>query len=288
MELIRDNLGFINLNNSIVEKSKLCNTHKVFSFIYNNKIYFYKTIDRVENIYNELIASELAKDYKINSLDYDIATYNEHIGVISENFITNNIKYIPMEHILISVYGDEFIDSKNNLEDIWVALDVYYKNSNITKILMDKIINIFIFDILIGNIDRHSLNYGIITKDEFIDIAPVFDNEKMLDESSIYYGDYSLGVDKNDYSVYTRQLSDDNNYIYKFINISDDIYYELLKEKLEIINSENINKVLSVVERKIETKIPELIRKSIVDKFDINRNMINNVINNKKYIKKNV
>ena len=64
-----------------------------------------------------------------------------------------------MYEIIISVFGGEFIDKKNNLYDIWYALDIYYKDSEITKQLMEEIINIFIFYILIGNIDRHLLNY---------------------------------------------------------------------------------------------------------------------------------
>ena len=37
----------------------------------------------------------------------------------------------------------------------------------------------FIFDILIGNVDRHLFNFGIIECDNFVDIAPIFDNEKI-------------------------------------------------------------------------------------------------------------
>lgn len=284
MKDARDSLGFINLNN-INLKNKINISKDCFCFEYLNEIYFYKVIREPENIYNELIASELALDYKIDCLTYDIATYDETLGVISKNFVKPNKQYIPMEEILKIIYKNDSVDPKNNLEDIWYAIDTYYKDLNLTEKLMDKIINIFIFDILIGNIDRHLLNYGVIEGDNLIDIAPIFDNEKMLNESSIYYGDYSIGICESDYSFYTRELDVIDNYVYRFINISDSRYKQLLIEKLEIISPQNIYNAICKVEKKISAKIPEPIKNKIMKKFDINRKMIIEVLNSKKYIK---
>lgn len=284
MNFIRDDFGFIDLD--IIKFSRKTNVSKnVFFFEYMGELYFYKVIRELENIYNELIASELALKYKLDCLDYDIAIYDETIGVISKNFIQQNKRYIPMEEILKRVYKIDNVAQKNNLEDIWYAIDLYYQDFNITKRLMDKIVNIFIFDILIGNVDRHLFNFGIIECDNFVDIAPIFDNEKMLSESSIYYGDYSIGICESDYSYCIRQLEPIDNYIYKFINISDIRYKHLLKEKLEIISQKNISEIILKVENKINSKIPKPIKDKIIKRFYINNKMINSILNSKEHIK---
>ena len=109
-------------------------------------------------------------------------------------------------------------------------------------------------------------------------MAPIFDNENMLDENSIYYGEYSIGIDESDYSFFPKNMNVYDNYIYKFINESGNYYKELLEEKLEIISSENINKIINKVEKNIDFKIPKRNKIKIIEKFYDNENMIRYIL----------
>ena len=103
-------------------------------------------------------------------------------------------------------------------------------------------------------------------------------DEKMLDDNSIYYGDYCIGIDENDYSIFPDELEIYDNIIYKFINESSSYYKELLEDKLKIITDENVNKVICSVEERIKTKIPHQFKRKIMTNFDQNLKMINNVL----------
>ena len=109
MNLYRNDMGFIDLNSNKIKISRLNFSKRILKLEYLNKTYYYKIINQVETLYNELIAFEIAQDFKIDCVSYDIATYDETIAVISENFIKKDQKYISMEEIIKSIYGDKFI-----------------------------------------------------------------------------------------------------------------------------------------------------------------------------------
>lgn len=273
MEVMRDEFGFID----ITELKPLTREFDHFWIEYNDKKYYFKKTKISEN-YNELIAEELAKDFKIPCAHYDLAIYNDSTGVISENILNEFDKYISIENILKEYFKDlEVVDKRNNLEDIWNAIDYKYNDPVLTKRLMDQLVNIFMFDSLIGNIDRHVDNYGIIENDLGVNFAPLFDNEKML-SSSIYDGGYSLGIDKDDYFFNEIDFEPDRNFLKKFFFVSSSEYIDYYKSKLHIISEENIDKVLKRVEIRTNSEITETLKKQIKDKFNKNRNMINNVL----------
>ena len=281
----RDNLGFIEIDKLDVNIEEVNKNIKVF--FYNDKKYYFKQCKKIEEVYNELIAEEIAQDYGINCSHYDLASYNGFIGVISEDFIKEN-KYTSINTILTQTYKSE-ISKHNNLEDIWCAFDYIYKDKYIVSNLMDELINIFIYDIITGNIDRHVDNYGIIETENSIKFSSLFDNEKILSLDSIKNGIYSIGIDEYDYHACSCNYSITDNFINKFLSFSDETYLFLLLQKLNIINDENINIVLNRVENKIHSDINPVIRNMIQARFKQNKDMIYNSINKykaKKLLKK--
>lgn len=281
METFRDEFGFIEIEKLRCEGLKYLNTYTGhLTFFYDNKKYFFKKCKSIEEEYNELIAEEIALQLGIPCAHYDLASYNDFIGTISENFIESEDKYTTMEQILKQAFGEKGIEKYNNLEDIWIALSHIYKNSETVRVLMSELINIFIFDILIGNIDRHIENTGIVENEYGIHFAKVFDNEKMLSDGSINSGIYSIGIDRSDY----HPTIDGYNYnlLGKFLDYSSNVYKEYIDKKLEIISEDNIEEILNRVEERTNAKIQPNIREGIKTKFKMNFCMIEQTLSDRK------
>lgn len=274
LEELRDTNGFIDISN--LKLNKLENHRNIYNLDFNNKKYFFKTIFNISSIYNELIAEEIAKDYEIPSAHYDLAVLDGNIGVISENFLKDNETYTDMSSILKTIYNDpEDKTNHNNLTDIWNALSLIFKDEKIISDLMEQIVNIFIFDILIANSDRHDENYGIITGTK-TKMSPVYDNNFMLSGISLYDGDYSIKVESN--------MNEEDNILNKFLSISSLEYTELLESKLWIIEEDNIDKIIKRVEERTNRKIEERFKKNIKRDFSRQLRNIKTILNN--HIKK--
>lgn len=240
-------------------------------FTYNNKKYYYKRVKYLKNCYNELIAEKIANRLGIPCCKYYLASYNGDIGVMSEMFDHKN--YLTMEKYLKHHYQYDDVDERNTLTDIWNAFEVDFKREDVER-LMDDLVNIFMFDAIIGNIDRHNENYGLIIENNIPKFAPLFDNENMLTDASIYDGDYSLGIDslefkKDDVYRYLRK-----NLLYKFLDISDQLYKDRLKSFSKVISEESLKEIFTELEND-NIHIEESIKKDILNRFSNNRNMIN-------------
>lgn len=266
LEELREDDGFIDISEFKI--NKLNNSRHVYTLNTNNKTYYFKYIDYISDVYNELIAEEIAKDYNIPHIHYDLASYNGNIGVISESFLKEDEVYTSISNILKKVYLNDD-KNHNNLTDLWDTFDILFNNEELTSKLINKIINIFIFDILIANNDRHDENYGIITSNNNIDVSPIHDNSCMLSEISLYDNEYGIMVEQ-----------DDNDTIEDFLNISSPEFTELLKSKLWIIEEDNINKILDRVEKRINRKIEDNIKDKIKNKFSLQLNKLNSYIKN--------
>ena len=120
------------------------------------ELYYFKYVSNISNIYNELIAEEIAKEFGVKNAVTDIGTIDNNIVILSKDFVKNK-KFIKMEDILKEVYQVSDTDLYNNIEDVSYALKKKYG-----KDFKDDITKMFLFDVLIGNGDRHSQNYGVL------------------------------------------------------------------------------------------------------------------------------
>lgn len=264
MKTLRDKNGFIILDNI---KNEYKQTQFIYIFEHNGKKYFFK--ERSEGMfYNELIAEELAKDYNIPHVHYDIAIYNNKTGVISEDFKKNNL-YLSMHEFIYNNGGKE--NGYINLMDVWNILDEVYDKDIVFKI-MNELINIYLFDILIANPDRHDENYGIFTDEN--SLSPIFDNELLLYEDSIKKSLFEIKIDNLDSRYIYEEKEDINNSLYIFLKESSKTYLNYFKSKLWIISSENINKVFNRIEERTHSKIPSYIKETMLNNFEENRNVI--------------
>lgn len=269
MEGLERKNGFLDLNKLDLE---YIDVDRVYTFVYNNKKYFYKNHGK-NNAYKELIAEELAKDYGLNCVHYDLAVYDtkhgEVSGAVSEDFIKDK-NYINFIEILYGEYGKEYKNSDTvNLYDIWNALSKKYKDEKLVSKLMNQVVDIFIFDFLIGNLDRHDGNVGILEDERNINIGPVFDNELMLVDHIDFNNVLKVDSDK----VYNWKDS-----FAKFISTSSSEYVDKILEKLWIIDDNNVRSAIERVENRIDSKIDDNLKNKLVSDFRMHRTAIDEIL----------
>lgn len=252
---------------------KILKKDSAIEFFYNNKIYFFKACSN-ERILKEILAGKIAKRFGIACCHYIPASYKGIEGVVSEAaYGIMDSGYREMDTYIIEKNPfDPITDffSKSNLEDLW---NEFYYDPNIppkiVKRLMNEVTDIFIFDVLIGNADRHGQNMGIILNGVDTHMAPIFDHDRMLSNMAIKEGDYCLSVEPGD-----TQLDTNINYLYKFLDISDKAYHKRLKEGLEIISEESLLEIFKEIKSEGIDVDNDLVEE-ILEKFAANREMIN-------------
>lgn len=233
-------------------------------FTYQGEDYYYKGNKTLDSIYNEILAKKIADKLGISCCEYYLGSYYEDMGSISK--MISDDKFISMSNLLLSSYG--ITKNKNNIEDINAMLDNIF-SSEVSEKLKSDLLNIFLFDVLIGNCDRNSDNYGLILDDN-PRFAPLFDNENMLSEYSIYYGNYTLGIDEDDL--------DDENILDKLFEHFPETK-DRLRKMFPIISEESLENIFKELEDEYE--INDYIKEKVMDRFSINRGMINESLNKK-------
>jgi hypothetical protein len=137
----------------------------------NRKDYYFKTSLKKElkdykyEFWSEIIASEVGNMLGFNMLKYDIAYKGNEIGCISESMITEGknkltegVSYLTGYDIN---YNPKHRDSKKQYSFQLIRNTLaFYKLDR----FIDNIIELIIFDSIIGNGDRHQENWGIITE----------------------------------------------------------------------------------------------------------------------------
>ena len=64
-----------------------------FSFKYHGEIYFFKSTSGLPS-YNDVIINELARDFGIPCVEYDLAILGTDKGILSKNFKLDEVDYI--------------------------------------------------------------------------------------------------------------------------------------------------------------------------------------------------
>lgn len=127
-------------------------------------------------IINELICQELASQMGILHATYEPASYDQHKGLVTYNFLQINDKLLTLADFL-SV-DNEY---ENNLLDIKSALKTYEQLGYIleTDEIIFGLFKILVFDALTLQTDRNNFNINFIVNQEThtLLLAPMFDNE---------------------------------------------------------------------------------------------------------------
>lgn len=283
IENIENNKG-VNIIKNINDSNH--NTQLVFSFKYNEIEYFYKYDCPREPFqvspYHELVACEIATDLFIPHVDYDLVTVGGLKGVILKDFRQNNVKYITGKEFLSNNHplGSQVnISNLNNLADIRIALEEHYDNNpnyqNIVSELMKKVTNMFIFNLLTGQVDRGDSNWWFIEyPDSTLDLQPLFDNMRMLvlhhplaTERYPSVSKLLLKVNRN-----VDRYFEDN--LEEFLKSGDEESVNNLCNNLWVISQENIQGILTRIEKKTGYLMPEELKQFYLKEFDAQLNFL--------------
>lgn len=257
-------------------------------------------ISTYENI-SEKIAELIASELKIKSAKIDIGTYYGDIGCLSYNILKD--KQTMSE-------GVSYISRKYPKYDVTTGIDMetgqYYclemiLNSLSTNELKRDFFKIMIFDFIIGNSDRHSNNWAIIkTKDTQECFAPLYDNGSslcaLINEHEI--ANY-LSKDKLKLSSLvdskSKTLVRINGNVKKIpthkevLQYLHDNYYENTRQFAEIailkLNTEKIEEILYQVNKYISQRRYELLKRYLIEKMKILKEIYKRGDSNKKYQK---
>lgn len=143
----------------------------------------------------EKLATEIGKLIDVECARVDIGTYKGRIGSMSYNIVN----YDPFGKSANFLEGIIFIQNKYPYYDKDKLEDTYSNSKYSIQMILDSLMGIdidkfykvVIFDILIGNSDRHHSNWAIITKrtknnkfenivDVSFDMCPLYDNGSSL------------------------------------------------------------------------------------------------------------
>ena len=222
------------------------------------------------DIWSEKISCEIAKCIGFNVHEVDLAISNGIFGSIAYWFLEREERLLEGVD-LIKSDGNEFNEWKRdgyNLQLIERILSCY--NNELFK----NFIEIVVFDILIGNTDRHSQNWGIIgSNDGKYVLAPAYDNSSSLGRefnSNLVKVNARL-ADHNLFMKYCH--SNKGNY---FIGWYDDYkiphldYAKLIYMEYTDIVKFHISKLIGLTDElilEIVNNIPELIMHISMKKF---------------------
>jgi len=253
-------------------------------FSYKGDIWLFRPEFDKNISYIELILEELARDFGIPQAHYDLATLNNKKGNITKYFKKKDCKYLLGEDLLIEyvenglkISKDNFsiwesaILSHNSLEGIWRALDYHYhhlkNHEEVVEKLMDRLVDIFIFDILTQQKDRHSCNWGIVESEDSIDIQPLYDNEFAFDTIKELPPLVAESLKEEELFCFQYYDHSIEEALLEFLEVSGDEYLEKLQNKIPLIQKENITSVIDRVEERIGCEIPQFMKSHIYDCF---------------------
>ncbi len=277
-------------NNNKVDIKNISKTNNnfqlVFSFKYGETTYFYKYDYPREpyrvSPYNELVAGEIADDLNIPHVEYDLAIISGFKGLISKDFRLNNVNYLSGKDFLINNHPlgkKENIADLNNLDDIWIALENYYnvnsKYQNVVSKVMKKIVNMFIYDILTGQVDRGYSNWWLLEyPDRTLDLQPLFDNIRILMLPHQLATERFPSVSKLLLTVNRNSIRYCEENLEEFLESSSEEFSETLSNSLWSISQENLQKIFIRIEEKTKHPMSDELKGFYLREFDSQFNFI--------------
>lgn len=259
-----------------------------------------------------LLAKEISNkkiDYSNNHINYpEIEEIYEYLDNISESY---NSELIEMKNGIIKA---------NNLYDIWNVLEIYAKINNLdfnAEETMNNLINMFIFDIITSQGDRHADNWSIIknNKDNSIRLCPLYDNsgicdlnrekgmnsileyiqslnnptlhekkkqkiEKLL-EKTIDHNNSGLKVDLTD----VNKKNKNKIMMEKFIDYSSEEFTERIISMIKKLDEGTLDFIFLEIEKEIQDKIPEEVKIVVKTVINTNIRMIREIYSEKGAVK---
>ena len=260
----------------------------------------YSYADEIEKNINDPAAPNYSAklDEMIKTIDNVYATLDDTYADIFEKKSQNN-----------------FAMQANNLFDLWSIIDIYVKKKGLgdekTSIeLNNALYDIFIFDMLTLQGDRHPDNWALIVNKnkKTVRMAPIFDNSNIYNlnrskvvsqidssikgiskerpspkkdrmqrrlEGSIYHPTPRLGVDEERRNDYLKQAVEFAKY-YASSDLDD------LQAKLLTLDDDAISFIFTDIQSSTKRPIPDTVKNVVSESIRINRNNLLSIISESK------
>ena len=287
------------------------------NFQYLLKNYQIETIEDLDKL-----PQEVRNDF-INQL---IQLYNQSC-VSPEDFIQNsssvniNVLFDYCKD-LDEMYPDNFVQMKNgiitsnNLYDIWSAVEIYCKMSGYTvdtESFMSNLTDMFVFDLITNQGDRHADNWGIVIDKETntIRLASLYDNSGAFalnrEKAIVNIADFAerLKIEKRPgkakgiyskmkqtiehsfsgmkiYATDVLERKKNTSLIESYLHESSDEFIKRLEEVLELITNDNIDLIFCEIQTKTGQPVPDIVKNVTRQILMFNKDKINEMLTIKK------
>jgi len=244
-------------------------------------LYYFKTslkkkvIDYKYEFWSEIIASEIGDSLGLDILHYDVAWKDDRLGCLSKSMIDPLKEELQEGYKWLTGYDSEYdINDKDayTFQIIERLLTSRFKKEDFIR----NIIEIIVFDSIIGNEDRHQENWSIIVTNSLVDRTTLFRKKKTILETSytfapIYDSGSSMGRELNDEKV--AQMLKDQVQIEAYIKRGQsEIHWEGERGKQKHLDL--ISKIANSGYRDVVVEIIDIIHKNY------NNGKIVEIINN--------
>lgn len=189
-------------------------------------LYYFKTslrkkvIDYKYEFWSEIIASEIGSSLKLNILHYDVAWKEDRLGCLSKSMIDPRYEELQEGYKWLTGYHEDY-DVTDKSAYTFQLIEELLLNRFENEDFIKDIIEIIVFDSIIGNEDRHQENWSIIVTNKLVGKSSLFGRKKAVSETTysfapIYDSGSSLGRELTDTKV--AQMLKDSVQMEAYIN----------------------------------------------------------------------
>ncbi len=200
----------------------------------------------MNNHYSEYIGSSIFALFNEKVQNTTIGLYEGREVVACMDFMKENERFVPFNDV-----GDSSLERDRDAyqytyEDIIEMLEENKKLTNVTETI-ERFWDLYIFDALLGNFDRHGANWGFVKKINGYRMAPIFDNGSCLfprittDKQCLNIINSEVELDKRTYTFPTSQIK---------LGKNKSSYYEVISS----LKFKECNEALKRVYNKIDIK----------------------------------
>lgn len=263
---IRNNKGQIVLDDYIEIENAFTRGRKQKIWLENNGVkYLFKYGASNNEIWAELLTTELARQCGLDVAEYELAIYKGNVGVVTKDFkkdgelIMSGDRFIKSIEQLLEENNINHNLKENSIENIMFAVATFNIDER-TNLLFQQILNIWAFDGLVLESDRNSTNWSILKRNNELRFAPIYDCSTM----AMLNNDISYFVSSARIESDFLKITDQVQYALKLYNNSDgnflsdfDLlckkYYEQSKVIIDSIENINVQLAIDNIESKINS-----------------------------------
>lgn len=304
LEKYKDENNIIDLNlldnDDFETREFLEGIHPKKWYLFEDGKILFKQSDNEFGYFGELLYAKLAQNCGVNHAEYFLAKKDNKIGVMTPDFIKNDI-YISGREIIAKglnyshiKYNDfniiEEYNKHNNLRDVKKYLKEMFVNEEIVSFIIKDMVKMFTLDVLTCNNDRHTTNWGILIGDD-IKLSPVFDNESMANLDT-EYEQFKRSIENILKSNGKKTIDDflgDNGFSYlgelnqtprceQLITLYTKSNKDLKDEIETIVNAFNVKKTVNEIEKTHNIKLPFEVKLFIESAMEIKQEFLSKEI----------